>query len=103
MPAIEWPTSMSTPHRIEENEWVRSAALDQRAAQRELFHRLASRVHEALYAALGSNDRMEEHLEDAFIEIFRSLRSYDHELDLDTWACTIATRSARRRLEEIAG
>ena len=93
---------MNAPHPIEESQWVRSAALDQRAAQRELFHRLASRVHEALYSALRSNDRMEQHLEDAFIEIFRSLRTYDFELDLDTWACTIATRSARRHLESNA-
>jgi len=78
---------------------ARAAAGGHRVAQRELFRHLASRVHETLHGVLGSNDRMELHLQNAFVEIFRSLASYDIEIDLDTWACAIAVRSARRQLE----
>lgn len=77
-----------------------AASRGDRAAQRELFHRLAPRVHEALYHALGSNHRMEEHIENAFVEIFRSLPDYDPDLDLNTWACRIAVRTARDDVDD---
>jgi RNA polymerase sigma factor (sigma-70 family) len=84
---------------IEESDLARSAARGLRAAQRDLFHRLASPVHDTLYHVLGSNERMEGLLEDAFVEIFRSLAAYDRKLDLNTWACAIAVRIACRHLE----
>lgn len=84
---------------IEESDLARSAARGLRAAQRDLFHRLASPVHDTLYHVLGSNEQMEGLLEDAFVEIFRSLAAYDRKLDLNTWACGIAVRIACRHLE----
>jgi RNA polymerase sigma-70 factor (ECF subfamily) len=73
-------------------ELTRWAARGQRAAQTDLFRRLSTPVHEMLYQVLGSNDSMEGILEDAFVEIFRSLPTYDGKLDLNTWACAIALR-----------
>ena len=78
---------------------ARAAAQGHRLAQRELFRRLALRVHETLHAILGNDEQMELHLQNAFVEIFRSIPSYDRHLDLDTWACTIAVRCARRDVE----
>jgi DNA-directed RNA polymerase specialized sigma24 family protein len=74
-----------------------AAAQGHRLAQRELFRRLAPQVHQALHTVLGNSDQIELHLQDAFVEIFRSLRNYNHEPDLVTWACAIAVRSTRRR------
>lgn len=79
---------------------ARAAAQGHRLAQRELYHRLASNVHAALHAVLGSNDHMELHLQNAFVEIFRRLTSYDREIDLDTWACAIAVRNTGRQAHD---
>jgi RNA polymerase sigma factor (sigma-70 family) len=84
---------------IQEGDLARSAARGLRAAQRDLFHRLAAPVHDILYHVLGTNEHMERLLEDAFVEIFRSLPAYDRKLDLSTWACAIAVRIACRHLE----
>lgn len=81
------------------NVLVRAAAQGHRLAQRELFRRLALRVHETLHTILGSNKHMELHLQNAFVEIFRALGSYDRQVDLDAWACAIAARAARREVD----
>jgi RNA polymerase sigma-70 factor (ECF subfamily) len=73
-------------------ELTRWAAQGQRAAQRDLFRRLSTPVHETLYHILGSNEHMEGILEDAFVEIFRSLPTYDGKIELDIWASAIAVR-----------
>jgi RNA polymerase sigma factor (sigma-70 family) len=83
---------------VEARELARWAVQGRRVAQRDLFRRLASPVHDTLYHVLGSNDQMEGLLEDAFVEIFRSLAAYDHKLDLDTWACATAIRVVYRHL-----
>jgi RNA polymerase sigma-70 factor (ECF subfamily) len=62
-----------------------------RAAQRELFERERRRVHGALYKILGTNNHMEDLLQEAFLEIFRSLRHFRGEASLGTWIyrCTV--------------
>lgn len=64
------------------------------AAQREVFRSLKSTVHATLYRILGSNEHMEDLLQDAFVEIFRSLARYRGESKLTTWAGPIAARVA---------
>jgi RNA polymerase sigma-70 factor (ECF subfamily) len=81
-------------------ELTRSAAQGRPAAQRDLFRRLSSPVHDTLYQILGSNDHMERILEDAFVEVFRSLPTYDGKLDVNTWACAIAIRVLCAHLEK---
>jgi RNA polymerase sigma-70 factor (ECF subfamily) len=63
----------------------------ERAAQRELFDREARRVHAALFRILGSNGAIEDLMQDAFLEVFRSLRSFRGEASLGTWIdrCTV--------------
>jgi RNA polymerase sigma-70 factor (ECF subfamily) len=70
------------------------AALGERVAQREIFHALKATVHATLYRVLGSNEHMEDLLQDVFIEIFRSLPHYRGESKLSTWASPIAARVA---------
>lgn len=70
------------------------AAHGDRHAQRELFlaHRRA--VHHVLFRVLGSNRDMEDLVQDAFIQIFRSIGSYRGDSSLARWCCTIAMRTA---------
>ena len=81
-----------------------SAALAQRAAAgdrsalRSLFQTLRGRLHGTLYRVLGSNEHMEDLLQETCIEVFRSLGSYRGEAQLTTWADRIAVRVAYRYL-----
>lgn len=70
-----------------------------RSAQRELFRQLRGSVHGTLYRVLGSNEYMEDLIQDSFIEIFRSLPHYRGESLLNTWADRIAARVAFHHLK----
>lgn len=73
---------------------ARRAMSGDRSAQHELFRSLKAGVHATLYRVLGSNEHMEDLLQDSFVEIFRSLPQYRGESQLNTWAARIAARVA---------
>jgi RNA polymerase sigma-70 factor (ECF subfamily) len=62
-----------------------------RLAQQELFRTHRRRVHATLYRILGSNASMDDLIQDAFMNVFRSLRIYRGEAALSTWIdrCTV--------------
>lgn len=80
-------------------ELARRATSGDRSAQRELFRQLRGSVHGTLYRVLGSNEYMEDLIQDSFIEIFRSLPHYRGESLLHTWADRIAARVAFHHLK----
>jgi RNA polymerase sigma-70 factor (ECF subfamily) len=82
----------------ESERLARRAASGDRSAQRELFQQLKRRLHATLYRIMGSNEAMEDLLQDTFIEVFRSLPSYRGESQLGTWADRIAIRVAYRHI-----
>jgi len=49
---------------------------------------------------LGSNEHMEDLLQESFIEVFKSLSSYRGEASLATWVDTIVTRVVYRHLSQ---
>jgi RNA polymerase sigma-70 factor (ECF subfamily) len=65
-----------------------------RSAQRELFQQQKRRVHATLFRVLGANAEMEDLIQESFIEVFKSLRSYRGEAQLATWIDRIAVRVA---------
>lgn len=77
------------------------AASGDRGAQRELFQKLRGRVHGTLFRVLGSNEHMEDLLQDAFIEIFRSLPNFRGEALLTTWADRVTARVAFHYLRRL--
>lgn len=77
---------------------ARRAAENDRAAQRALFNALRQPMHATLYRVLGSNRGLEDLLQEAFIELFRSLPSFRGEAKLTTWADRITARVAYRHL-----
>lgn len=77
---------------------ARRAAAGDRAAQRALFHALRRPMHATLHRVLGANQHIEDLLQDAFIELFRSLPSYRGEAKLSTWADRITARVAYHHL-----
>lgn len=69
-----------------------------RAAQRRLFSDQKRRVHTTLYRVLGSNREIEDLVQEAFIEIFKSLTRFRGEAQLSTWVDRITARVAYRHL-----
>ena len=70
------------------------------AATRELFRRHRSRVHACLYRVLGGNRDMDDLLQEAFLQVFASLRSWRAEASLATWIDRVAVRVAFRYLSQ---
>ena len=68
------------------------------AATRELFRRHKSRVHACLFRVLGTNRDMDDLLQEAFLQVFQSLRGYRAEASLSTWIDRVAVRVAYRYL-----
>jgi len=78
------------------------------SAQREVFDREVRRVHAALYRILGSNAYMDDLMQEAFLEVFRSLKNFRGEASLATWIdrCTVRVAYAhlsqkRRRVTQL--
>jgi RNA polymerase sigma-70 factor (ECF subfamily) len=59
-----------------------------------LFERERARVHRLLYRVVGSNVYMDDLLQDAFLEVFRSLHSFRGDSSLRTWIDRCAVRVA---------
>ncbi len=70
------------------------------AATRELFRKHRSRVHASLFRVLGGNRDMDDLLQDAFLQVFQSLRGYRAEASLSTWIDRVAVRVAYRYLSQ---
>jgi RNA polymerase sigma-70 factor, ECF subfamily len=94
-------TSATGPDYSQDAGLSRRAATGEREAQQQLFRALRASVHGTLFRVLGSNEHMEDLIQDAFIEIFRSLPSYRGEAQLSTWADRIAARVAYHYLRRL--
>lgn len=67
-------------------------------AAAELFRLHQGRVHAILYRLLGNSAEIEDLLQEAFIQVFRSLGGYRGEAKLATWIDRIAARVAYKHL-----
>ena len=70
------------------------------AAARDLFRRHRPRVHASLFRILGSNRDMDDLLQEVFVQVFGSLRSWRAEASLATWIDRIAVRVAWRHIAQ---
>ena len=70
------------------------AANGDRPSQRALFVAQRIGVHRTLYRILGNNRDLEDLVQDAFLEIFRSLHSFRGDSSLARWCQIITTRVA---------
>ncbi len=61
---------------------------------RQLFDMERHRVHALLFRVVGSNAALEDLLQDAFLEVFRSLPKFRGESSLRTWIDRCAVRVA---------
>ena len=70
------------------------------AATRELFRLHRKRVHACLFRVLGTNQDMDDLLQEAFLQVFQSLRGWRAEASLATWVDRISVRVAYRYLSQ---
>lgn len=75
----------------------------QEAAARQLFRAHQARVHATLFRVLGANRDMDDLMQETFIQVFRSLKSFRGEARLSTWIDRIAARVAYRYLSQRRG
>ena len=75
----------------------------EQAAARELFRAHQGRVHATLFRVLGANRDMDDLMQETFIQVFRSLKSFRGEARLATWIDRIAARVAYRYLSHKKG
>jgi RNA polymerase sigma-70 factor (ECF subfamily) len=95
------PSRPGTAHvRVDDVALARRCVVGDRSAQRELFQRERRRVHGTLYRILGSNAEIDDLLQDAFIEIFRSIPTFRGEATLGTWIDRITVRVAFAHLSK---
>lgn len=88
-------------------QWlVRSARLGNTRATRELYERYVARVFRAVRALSGTDEEAEDVTQDAFVDAFTNLESYEArpETRFSAWLLTIAlnrARKSRRRRDRI--
>lgn len=70
------------------------------AAARELFRKHKTRVHASLFRVLGGNRDMDDLLQEAFLQVFQSLKNWRAEASLATWIDRVAVRVAYRYLSQ---
>jgi RNA polymerase sigma factor (sigma-70 family) len=83
---------------VDDVRLARRCADGERLAQTELFKGYSRQVHATLYRVLGTNREMEDLVQDAFIEVYRSLPRFRGESKLSTWIDRITARVAFRYL-----
>lgn len=87
----ELPAPMRIVKAPEDLELAARCVAGDRQAQRALFARERQRIHSTLFRIVGSNAHIDDLVQDAFLEVFRSLRGFRGESSLATWIdrCTV--------------
>jgi RNA polymerase sigma-70 factor (ECF subfamily) len=90
-----------TAWRLEEDvDLVKRCLAGERQAARELFRREYPRVNASLYRVLGASRESEDLVQEAFLEVFRSLGAWRGEALLSTWIDRISVRVAIHHLRQ---
>lgn len=87
-------TSLAPASRDRDADLAARCVGGERAAQREVFQLTRAAVHHTLFRILGSNQDMEDVLQETFLEVFRSMPRYAARSSLVTWSCAIAAHVA---------
>jgi len=78
----------------DDSDLVKRCLSGDRRATRELFRREYPRVNATLFRVLGAARESEDLVQEAFLEVFRSLHGWRGEARLSTWIDRIAVRVA---------
>ena len=84
--------------RLADADLARRCTLGDELARRTLFDAHKKRVHHVLFRVLGGNRDIDDAIQEAFLEIYRSLKIYRGESLLSTWIDRICVRVGIRVL-----
>jgi RNA polymerase sigma-70 factor (ECF subfamily) len=91
-------TERARTDRFADAELARRCIAGDELARRTLFDAHRRRVHHVLFRVMGSNRDIDDAIQEAFLEIFRSLAIYRGESLLSTWIDRITVRVGVRVL-----
>jgi RNA polymerase sigma-70 factor (ECF subfamily) len=96
------PRALRVVRQPEEQQFVARCVAGESAALRQLWDRERVRVHGVLFRVVGANTHMDDLLQDAFLEVFRSLPGFRGESSLRTWIdrCVVRVAYAYFRRKE---
>src|SRR5262245_29716063 len=80
-----WSPADDSPERTSDVSLVERCLRGEPGAERELFRSQFARVNATLFRVLGSNRETEDLIQDAFLEVFCSLRTFEARSRLSTW------------------
>ncbi len=86
-----------------ELELLRGCLLRERQAQRDLYHKYKEAMYTLLYRMLDDEDDAADALQEAFIEVFKSLPGYLGKSSLGAWIRTIVIRCGLARQQKSPG
>jgi len=90
---------VQSPPEPTERELVERCRIHDRTAQRLLFERYKRAMYTKAYRILNDPDHAHDVLQDAFVEVFRSLNQFRFEASLGSWIRAIVIRQALRKLK----
>ena len=88
---------LATPPSISEQELVERCRANDRVAQRTLYERYNRAMFSTAYRITNDFDNANDALQDAFVEVFRSLEQFAFRSTLGAWIKTIVVRQAIRK------
>jgi RNA polymerase sigma-70 factor (ECF subfamily) len=92
---VERPSTLRIVRAVEdEADLVARCIAGDPAAQRRLFDRELPRVHATLYRILGSNQGIDDAMQEVFLAVFRSLHQFRGDSSLSTWIDRCAVHAA---------
>jgi RNA polymerase sigma factor (sigma-70 family) len=86
-----------TSHEIEPADMVDRCINGERLAQKQLYDQYKTAMFTVAYRILNDFDQASDVLQDAFLEVFRDLRSYQRKSTLGAWIKTIVIRQAVKK------
>ncbi|WP_266363030.1 RNA polymerase sigma factor [Tellurirhabdus rosea] len=89
---------VQSPPEPTERDLVERCRIHDRTAQRLLFERYKRAMFTKAFRILNDADHAHDVLQDAFVEVFRSLHSFRYQSTLGAWIKTIVIRQALRKL-----
>ncbi|MEX0968578.1 MAG: RNA polymerase sigma factor [Bacteroidia bacterium] len=83
----------------EEQALIKSCVENDRLAQKTLFEKYKRAMYTICYQMLGNTDDAHDALQEGFINVFKSIRSFSGRGTLGSWIKTIIIRSAIKQLD----
>ena len=84
--------------QITEKTLLQRCLEGERAAQKQLYHTYCSAMYTLAYRITSDPDQASDALQEAFIDVFRSLKSYKSNGTIGAWIKTIVIRKATKQM-----